>query len=134
MNIRVKNNTTCNYGTSIVLLWDEVMDIFPITYRVSIREYDLILINNANNPWPTITITRVIPGVSYHVTIAAINTCCGAGPVGNFVYIPPIDGHPAPPSTTGNLLLLHMNIQRCAIKIHKIITISRFKVVSFKAK
>ena len=78
MNIRImEENTT---GVSFVVLWDVVMDIFTITYNVTwYNDSSIIGMDTVNSP--PYTVTGLTTNTSYSVTIVAINTCCGAGPV-----------------------------------------------------
>ena len=63
--------------------WDAVMDLFTVNYTV--RWY-------SNNGTATVnglsyTVTGLTANTSYSVTVVAINTCCGAGPVSDVVFV-----------------------------------------------
>ena len=67
-------------GGSFVVRWDEVMDIFTITYNVTwYGDSGIIGMNTVNSP--PYTVTGLTANTYYNVTVVAINTCCGAGPV-----------------------------------------------------
>ena len=56
------------------------MDIFTITYNVTwYNESGIIGMDTVNSP--PYTVTGLTANTSYSVTVVAINTCCGAGPV-----------------------------------------------------
>ena len=77
MNVRIRDDIT---SESFVVLWDEVMDIFTITYNVTwYNESGIIGMDTVNSP--PYTVTGLTANTSYSVTVVAINTCCGAGPV-----------------------------------------------------
>ena len=81
MNVRIP---TENINTdSFMVQWDAVADVFPINYTV--RWYG----ENTDNSTTTIelsyTVTGLTSNTSYNVTVVAINTCCGAGPVSDVV-------------------------------------------------
>ena len=77
MNVRIRDDIT---NESFVVLWDEVMDIFTITYNVTwYNDSGIIGMDTVNSP--TYTVTGLTAITSYNVTVVAINTCCGAGPV-----------------------------------------------------
>ena len=77
MNVRIRGDIT---NESFVVLWDEVMDIFTITYNVTwYDESGIIGMDTVNSPPYTVTGLTTI--TSYNITVVAINTCCGAGPV-----------------------------------------------------
>ena len=65
--------------TSFMVQWDEVIDLFPVTYEVSWSDG-----NDDNGTITTnqtsYTIHGLIYDTTYNVTVVAINTCCGAGP------------------------------------------------------
>ena len=78
MNVRIRDNDTTS--ESFVVLWDEVMDMFSVNYTVTwYDENGIIGMDTVNNPPYTVTGLTII--TSYNVTVVAINTCCGAGPV-----------------------------------------------------
>ena len=77
MSVRIRDDIT---SESFVVLWDEVMDIFSTTYNVTwYDESGIIEMNTVNSP--PYTVTGLTANTSYNVTVGAINTCCGAGPV-----------------------------------------------------
>ena len=76
MNIRIRDDII---NESFVVLWDEVMDIFTITYNVTwYDDSGIIGMDTVNSP--PYTVTGLTTNTSYNVTIVAISTCCGAGP------------------------------------------------------
>ena len=77
MYVRIREDIT---SESFVVLWDEVMDIFNITYNVTWYNDSGIIGMDAVNS-PPYTVTGLTTNTSYNVTVVAINTCCGAGPV-----------------------------------------------------
>ena len=75
MNVRIRDDIT---NESFVVLWDEVMDIFTITYTVTwYDDSGIIGMDTVNSP--PYTVTGLTTNTSYNVTVVAINTCCGAG-------------------------------------------------------
>ena len=75
MNVRIRDDIT---SESFVVLWDEVMDIFTITYNVTwYNDSGIIGMDTVNSP--PYTVTGLTTNTSYNVTVGAINTC-GAGP------------------------------------------------------
>ena len=77
MNVRIRDDIN---NESFVVLWDEVMDIFTITYNVTwYNDSGIIGMDTVNTP--PYTVTGLTTNTSYNVTVIAINTCCGAGPV-----------------------------------------------------
>ena len=77
MYVRIRDDIT---SESFVVLWDEVMDIFNITYNVTwYNDSGIIGMDTVNSP--PYTVTGLTANTSYNVTVVAINTCCGAGPV-----------------------------------------------------
>ena len=75
MNVRIRDDNT---NESLVVLWDEVMDIFAITYNVTwYDESGIIGMDTVNSP--PYTVTGLTTNTSYSITVVAINTC-GAGP------------------------------------------------------
>ena len=76
MNVRIRDDNT---NESLVVLWDEVMDIFAITYNVTwYNDSGIIGMDTVNSP--PYTVTGLTANTTYNVTVVAINTC-GAGPV-----------------------------------------------------
>ena len=72
---------TCD---SVMVQWDKVINMFPITYEVTWSG------GNGDNGSATTnhssyTINGLTYDTSYNVTVAAINTCCGAGPSSNII-------------------------------------------------
>ena len=94
MNVTIRDEDTTS--ESFVVQWDKVVDMFSVNYTVTwsgedntkgtatVEELSYTVINLANN-------------TSYNVTIAAINTCCGAGPVSDVVMAMTNDEPPTPP-------------------------------------
>ena len=81
MNVRIRDDIT---RESFVVLWDEMIGIFTITYNVTwYDESGIIGMDTVNSP--PHTVTGLITNTSYNVTVVAINTCCGAGPVSDVV-------------------------------------------------
>ena len=99
MNIRFREVDITS--ESFVVQWDAVNDIFPVTYTV--RWYggdNLIGMVSVNGL--SYTVTGLTANTSYNVTVVAINTCCGAGPLSDVVMVmtkmrPPTE---SPPDTT----------------------------------
>ena len=80
MNVIIRDGIT---NESFVVLWDEVMDIFTITYNVTwYNDSGIIGMNTVNSP--PYTVTGLTANTSYNVTVGAINTC-GAGPVSDVI-------------------------------------------------
>ena len=100
MNVRIGDDIT---NESFVVLWDEVMDIFTITYIVTWHnKSDIIEMDTVGSP--PYTVTGLTANTSYNVTVVAINTCCGAGPVSNVVVATKESMTPTPNPTTGNVI------------------------------
>ena len=77
MSVRIRDDIT---NESFVVLWDEVMDIFNITYNVTwYDDSGVIGMDTVNSP--PYTVTGLTTNTSYNVTVSAISTHCGAGPV-----------------------------------------------------
>ena len=64
---------------SFIVQWNQVTDVFPITYTV--RWYGEDIDNTTTTNGLSYTVTGLTSNTSYSVTVVAINTCCGAGPV-----------------------------------------------------
>ena len=87
-NAVVVNEISADDITSemFVIRWNSVNDIFPVTYTV--RWYG----EDGSSGTATVnglsyTVTGLTANTSYNVTVVAINTCCGAGPVSNVVMV-----------------------------------------------
>ena len=104
MNVRIRDDNT---SESFVVLWDEVMDIFTITYNVTwYNDSGIIGMDTVNSP--PYTVTGLTANTSYNVTVVAINTC-GAGPVSDVVVAMTNMREPtsSPTHTTGLLLYVY---------------------------
>ena len=98
-SVRIRDDITIE---SLVVLWDEVMDIFTITYNVTwYDDSGIIGMDTVNSP--PYTVTGLTADTSYNVTVVAINTCCGAGPVSDVVMVMTNDEPPTPPSPSPSL-------------------------------
>ena len=92
---------TYNSGSeSLLVQWNEVTDYFTVNYTVTWYNgsgiVGMVTVNS-----PPYTVTGLVNNTSYNVTVVAINTCCGAGPVSNrIIYIGPTPS-PSLTSTTG---------------------------------
>ena len=83
MNVRILENDITN--ESIVVQWDAVDDIFPVTYNVTwYNESGTIGMDTVNET--SYNVTGLTTNTSYNITVVAINTC-GAGPVSNNVIM-----------------------------------------------
>ena len=116
VNIRNPDDIT---NESIVVQWDAVDDIFPVTYNVTwYNQSGIIGMDTVNGT--SYTITGLTANTSYSITVVAINTC-GAGPVSNVIMTmtnmrPPTLPPPTttatvtttltPSPTSGNFMLL----------------------------
>ena len=101
MNVTIRDDIT---SESFVVLWDEVMDIFIITYNVTwYNDSGIIGMDTVNSP--PYTVTGLTANISYNVTVVANNTCCGAGPVSDVVEAMTNMREPtsSPTHTTGNV-------------------------------
>jgi len=67
-----------------MIQWNEVIDMFPVTYEVTWFDG-----NGDNGSASTNQSSYTINGLtydnSYNVAVIAINTCCGAGPASNII-------------------------------------------------
>ena len=96
MNIRVpKKNITDN---SIVIMWDPLVDLFPVDYILRWYGEDGI------NKTVTIigsshTVAGLTSNTSYRFLLFANNTCCGAGPVSEVITV---KTNAKPPATSNN--------------------------------
>ena len=70
---------------SFVVQWDAVTDIFSVSYTVRWYGEDIDSSNITNKL--SYTVTGLTSNTSYNVTVFAINTCCGAGPVSDVVMV-----------------------------------------------
>ena len=112
MNVRIIRDDITN--ESFVVLWDEVMDIFTITYNVTwYNDSGIIGMDTVNSP--PYTVTGLTANTSYSITVVAINTCCGGGAVSDVTMAmtndepltPPIPTvSPTPSPTTGKVMFL----------------------------
>ena len=86
---------------SFVIQWDAMMDFFDVNYTVRWYRGDNE-IGMASVDGLSYTVTGLTANTSYNVTVVAINTCCGAGPVSNVVMIMTNMRPPTlpPPTTT----------------------------------
>ena len=84
MNVRIPDQGITY--ESFVVYWDAVMDIFTIEYTVRWHGEDdkrgTATVNGLSY-----TVTTLTANTSYNVTVAAINTCCGAGPTSDVIMI-----------------------------------------------
>ena len=71
---------------SFVVQWDAVNDVFPVTYTVRWFKGDN-LIDEDSVDGLSYTVTGLTANTSYNVTVVAVNTCCGAGPVSNTIFV-----------------------------------------------
>ena len=102
MNITIRDSDTTS--ESFVVLWDEVMDIFTITYNVTWYDDSGIIGKDTVNS-PPYTVTGLTANTTYNVTVVAINTCCGAGPFSDVVEVITNDEPPTlPPSYDPTIL------------------------------
>ena len=110
VNIRNPDDIT---NESIVVQWDAVDDIFPVTYNVTwYNESGIIGMDTVNGT--SYNVTGLTANTSYNITVVAISTC-GAGPVSNVIMTmtnmrpptlpPPTTTLTASP-TSGNIMLL----------------------------
>ena len=100
MNVRIRDDIT---NESFVVLWDEVMDIFIITYNVTwYNDSGIIGMDTVNSP--PYTVTGLTANTFYNVTVVAINTC-GAGPASVPVQVMTNMREPtsSPTDTPGNV-------------------------------
>ena len=113
VNIRNPDDITTE---SIVVQWDAVDDIFPVTYNVTwYNESGIIGMDTVNGT--SYNVTGLTANTSYNITVVAINAC-GAGPVSNVIITvrPPTLPPPTttasvtttltPSPTSGNIMLL----------------------------
>ena len=106
---------------TFVVQWDEVTDIFHFNYNVSWYGED------GNNGTATVTglsytVMWLTANTSYNVTVVAINTCCGAGPVSDVVMAMTNMRPTTPPTTpttstqsttTGNNTITCLTVLTC---------------------
>ena len=99
MNIRIPEDDITS--ESFVVQWDAVNDIFPVTYTV--RWYGEDGSNGtASVTGLSFTITGLTANTSYNVTVVAVNTCCGEGPVSDVVMVMTNNNSPTLPPPTAN--------------------------------
>ena len=84
MNVRISESDITS--ETFVVQWDKVIDFFPINYTVTWYG------DNGSNGTDTVTglsytVMGLTANISYNVTVVAINTCCGAGPVSDVVMV-----------------------------------------------
>ena len=84
MNIRFPPDNITN--ESFVIQWDAVNDFFAVNYTVTWYRGDNE-IGMASVDEPPYTVTGLTANTSYSVTVVAINTCCGAGPVSDIIMV-----------------------------------------------
>ena len=73
-----------NASGSLLVQWNEVTDYFTVNYTVTwYDESSIVGMVTVNSP--PYTVTGLTANISYNVTVVAINTCCGAGPVSNVI-------------------------------------------------
>ena len=128
MNVRILENDITN--ESVVVQWDAVDDIFPVTYNVTwYNESGIIGMDTVNGT--SYNVTGLTANTSYNITVVAINTC-GAGPVSNVIMtMTNIRPPTLPPTTiptlsftptTGNILLSSSiamgNLSKCCIAMY----------------
>ena len=81
MNITIRDGIT---SESFVVQWNEMTDYFTVNYTVTwYNESGIVGMVTVNSP--PYTVTGLTANTSYNVTVVAINTCCGAGPVSNVI-------------------------------------------------
>ena len=81
---------------SIVVQWDAVDDIFPVTYNVTwYNESGIIGMDTVNGT--SYNVTGLTTNTSYNIIVVAINTC-GVGPVSKVIIT--VRPHTLPPPTT----------------------------------
>ena len=99
MNDEIPSDDITNQ--SIVVRWSSVNDIFPVNYTVRWYRGDTV-IGMATVNGLSYTVTGLTANTSYNVTVVAINTCCGAGPVSDVVMVMTNNEPPTipPPTTT----------------------------------
>ena len=100
MNVTIMDITRENFTVQ----WEEVMDIFDIIYNVTVyNENGFIRMGSVTGlSYP---VNGVAANTLYCVTVVAINTCCGAGPVSNVTKVTTND-KPPPSSTAGNVMYI----------------------------
>ena len=72
-------------GESFVVQWDIVDDNFDVTYMMTWT--DGIISGTINTTITSYTVGGLDSNTTYSVTVTAINTCCGAGPVSDAVNV-----------------------------------------------
>ena len=81
MNVRISEKK----NDSFTVQWDPVTDIFPINYTV--RWYGEDIDNTTTTNELSYNVMGLTGNTSYSVTVVAINTCCGAGPVSDVIMV-----------------------------------------------
>ena len=81
---------------SFIVEWDEVMDLFPINYTVQWYRGD-DLIGTASVDGLSYNVTGLSADTLYSVTVTAVSTCCGEGPV-SFVNMVTTNYEPTNPT------------------------------------
>ena len=86
-----------NASGSLLVQWNEVTDYFTVNYTVTwYNESGIVGMVTVNSP--PYTVTGLTANTSYNVTVVAINTCCGAGPVSDVIMVMTNDEPPPNPS------------------------------------
>ena len=89
---------------SFVLQWDAVNDVFPVTYTVRwYRGNDLIGMDSVDGL--SYTVTGLTVNTSYNVTVVAVNTCCGTGPVSGVIIVTTNSKPPTIPPTATTIAI-----------------------------
>ena len=114
--------TTYNSASgSLLVQWNEVTDYFTVNYTVTwYNESGTVGMVTVNSP--PYTVTGLTANTSYNVTVVAINTCCGVGPVSN-VIVNTASTSTTPGNVTQLLIMksiiiprLHNLLHLCAIR------------------
>ena len=85
---------------SFIVRWNSVNNIFAVNY--TLRWYGGGSNGTATVNGLSYTVTGLTANTSYNVTVVAINTCCGAGPVSNVVMVMTNNEPPTPPPTSSS--------------------------------
>jgi len=94
---------------SFIVQWDAVTDFFTVSYTIRWYGEDGISETaTVNGPIAgnrlSYTVTGLTNNTSYNVTVHAINTCCGAGPVSNVTMTMTNMMPPTLPPTTSSTI------------------------------